>query len=137
MTWFDRTGRQVGTVGGPDANAGGRWIPTLAGWTATSLFRATVDGNTDVWLVELARNVRRRFTVDSAIEGFGVWSPDGSRLVFHSNRTGRNDLYLKPVTGGCTRNLAARILRLRNKNPQDWSPDGRLILYEQPQSEDW
>jgi hypothetical protein len=34
--------------------------------------------------VYAGRNVRRRFTLDPAVEGFGAWSPDRGRLVFHA-----------------------------------------------------
>ena len=50
--------------------------------------------------------------------------------MFQSNRTGYNDLYLKPVTGDAPEGPLLESSDSDNKNPRDWSPDGRLILYE-------
>ena len=42
----------------------------------------------DLWLVELARGVTSRFTFDPGNDIYPVWSPDGSRIVFGSDREG-------------------------------------------------
>jgi Tol biopolymer transport system component len=57
-----------------------------------------------------------------------VWSPDGRQIVFHSNRTGVHNLYIKSTTGGA----AAETILLespQDESPSDWSADGRFILY--------
>jgi tRNA A-37 threonylcarbamoyl transferase component Bud32/WD40 repeat protein len=57
-----------------------------------------------------------------------VWSPDGSRIAFQSNRKGgsRFDLYQKSLSGKIERLV---LESSENKNISDWSPDGRFILY--------
>jgi eukaryotic-like serine/threonine-protein kinase len=58
-----------------------------------------------------------------------VWSPDGSRIVFSSNRSGEFDLYWKPSNGAGNEELL-----LKSDNPKivtDWSNDGRFILYQE------
>ena len=58
----------------------------------------TVQGNTDLWLLDAARTTR--FTFDPAADRFPVWSPDGSRIVFSRQvRAGVCDLYQKPANG--------------------------------------
>jgi TolB protein len=42
----------------------------------------------DIWLVELARGVTSRFTFDPGNDIYPVWSPDGSRIMFGSDREG-------------------------------------------------
>jgi Tol biopolymer transport system component len=56
-----------------------------------------------------------------------IWSPDGSRIVFNSNRKGHYDLYQKAASGAGTE----KVLLEDNldKNPLSWSPDGRFLLY--------
>jgi WD40 repeat protein len=40
----------------------------------------------DIWLVELAHDVASRFTFDPHNDIYAVWSPDGARIAFGSNR---------------------------------------------------
>ena len=48
---------------------------------------------------ELARNTATRFTFHPAYDFKPVWSPDGARIVFASNREGQLNLYLKASSG--------------------------------------
>src|SRR5262245_15783068 len=87
-----------------------------------------VDGNTDIWTLDIARGILERFTSDAALESHPLWSPDNSRMVFQRFTDNRGDIYVKPVDGG------AEQLVLRNglgNIPTDWSPDGTFILYKQ------
>jgi Tol biopolymer transport system component len=83
-----------------------------------------VHGNTDIWLLDGART--NRFTFDAAVL-FPIWSSDGSRIVFDSNRKGPRDRYHKSSRGG-----GAEELLLESppaKIPNDWSADDRFLLY--------
>jgi len=53
-------------------------------------------GSSDIWVQEGVRN--SRFTFDPADDRYPLWSPDGTRLVFASNRSGAYDLYEKART---------------------------------------
>jgi Tol biopolymer transport system component len=74
-----------------------------------------------------ARRVRRTF--DAAIERYPVWSPDGNLLAFVSERKGVADLYRKHVSGVGGDELLWE--SPYNKNVDDWSPDGRFLLYNE------
>jgi Tol biopolymer transport system component len=85
-------------------------------------------GSTDIWLYDVAGNVRTRFTFDPANDECPIWSPDGTRIIFSSSRRGHLDLYEKPLAG-----LESETLLLETdvaKYATDWSPDGRYLLYE-------
>src|SRR6202022_2698100 len=58
---------------------------------------------------------------------FPIWSPDGSRIVFGSNRKGPRDLYQKPSSGAGGEEVLVE--SPQDKTASDWSADGRFILY--------
>jgi Tol biopolymer transport system component len=88
---------------------------------------AAGDGKTDIWIWDLEREVKERFTFDPGDDSGGVWSPDGGRLAFASERGDHLDLYVKPVTGGGDETLVHRDETA--KWPLSWSSDGRHLLY--------
>lgn len=63
------------------------------------VYRADGRGNFDIWVYDVTRGVRTRITFDPATDGFAIWSPDGRRIVFASNRRGNGDLYQKASSG--------------------------------------
>jgi Tol biopolymer transport system component len=85
--------------------------------------------NADIWITDLARQLKTRFTFDAALEIYSVWSPDGSALIFNSNREGAYNLYQKPTTNAGGETLLLR--STNDKNPSDWSKDGRFLLYQE------
>jgi len=58
--------------------------------------------------------------------GSASWSPDGKTVVFVSNISGRNNLWLVPSDGGWPTQLT--ISDQRQTQPA-WSPDGKWIAY--------
>jgi Tol biopolymer transport system component/tRNA A-37 threonylcarbamoyl transferase component Bud32 len=125
LVWFDRTGRQIGVLGdralysdlalSPDGKRVSVSIPTQAG------------KGEDIWLYDVARGLRTRFTFGSGVARDALWSPDGSRIVFSSNRKGHFDLYQKASSGAGSEEV---LLEARpDKDAVSWSPDGRSILY--------
>src|SRR5262249_40979775 len=85
------------------------------------------NSNFDVWLLDLGRNVLSKFTFDAAVDAGPIWSPDGRRIAFQSNRKGAYDLYIKPAIGPGSEELL--LASGQDKRPLDWSPDGRFLLY--------
>jgi len=126
LIWFDRAGHRVGTVGNPDVSQPGaiRLSPDGRG----VLLRRVVSGNMDAWVADTERAVLRRFTFDAATEYEATWSPDGSRVLFNSDRNGALDLFEKPLAGSGPETLLLQSPLQKIVN--DWSPDGRYILYE-------
>jgi Tol biopolymer transport system component len=125
LIWFDRTGKQLRQVGAPAADNTLRLSPD-----EKQLAVARLDvqaGATDIWLIDLARNTPSRFTFDPANESGPVWSPDGSRLVFASNRSGVANLYQKLANG--TGSDEALFKSAESAGPNDWSSDGKFLLY--------
>jgi serine/threonine protein kinase len=127
FVWFDRSGKEIGKLAVDDASP---QTPSLSPDGRRIALARTVNGNTDIWMLDLARGTLNRFTYDAATDVAPVWSPDGQRVVFSSNRKGVFDLYQKSVTGTGGEDLV--LATPQNKGASDWSPDGRFVLYRSP-----
>ena len=124
LIWFDREGKQLGTVG-PIRNYAVPWLSRDEKRVAFS--DVEPGGGSDIWLMDLGRGTPMRFTFEQAIEITPLWSPDGSRIVFSSDRDGPLNVYQRAASGAG--NAEALLKTDNNKFPQDWSSDGRFILY--------
>ena len=124
LAWLDRAGKRVAAVGDP----GQLFFTFLSpdGKRATVSVYDRAAHNNDLWIYDLSRNLRTRFTFGSGNENAGVWSPDGSSIVFNSSTKGHLDLYRKLASGAGEELLYADDL---SKSPTSWSPDGKFILY--------
>jgi Tol biopolymer transport system component len=125
LVWFDRAGKVLGTVGQPDQNA--PTSPALAPDDLRVANSRNVQGNSDIWLTDIGREMAIRFTSDAAVESSPVWSPDGGRVVFRSLRNGVSDLFVKPANSAT--NEQPLLVTPQGKTPLDWSRDGRFLLY--------
>jgi len=74
-----------------------------------------------------AKSTLIRLTNNNAVDGGPVWSPDGSRIAFYSNRDGKNEIYVMDADGSNVKRLTNN---LSDDNGPKWSPDGRKILFE-------
>jgi Tol biopolymer transport system component len=123
LMWVDRSGSPLGTVGAPDINDLAH--PRLSPDGRRVVVHRTVQGNSDIWLLDGART--SRLTFDAAVDERPIWSHDGTRLVFRSNRAGRWDLYEKQTSGA---GAEERIVSSEgSKAAYSWSADGRFLLY--------
>ena len=87
LTWRDRTGRALGSVGGPAPYLNLALSPEERR-VAVAVGTGDVE-NVDIWIIDIARNVRSRLTVDPGVHGTPVWSPDGTQIAFLSRRSGK------------------------------------------------
>jgi len=126
LTWFDRTGKQIGVLG-DRAGYGDVWLSPDGRRVSVSLPDQAARTR-DIWVYDVARGLKTRFTFDPTTERAPIWSPDGARIVVNSNRKGNFDLYLKPASGAGTEEVLLED-NARNKYPMSWSADGRFFLY--------
>ena len=133
LAWFDREGKVLGTFGDPGVY---RTLALSPDGKSVAFERADLSniGIRNIWLYEFARGVTTRFTFDSAWDQQPVWSPDGSRLAFTSNKNSTYDLYQKASNLVGEEELLFTSTDV--KSAHSWSPDGRFLLYytvNQPQ----
>jgi len=135
LTWFDRAGKKLGTVGLPmqDIHAAispdGRRIAVSRAESPSTNSRAAVPGPSgpnDIWILDPERSTASRLTFDSSAD-LPVWSPDGSRIVYASNRNGHMDLYEKAASGGGDEELLVK--SNEDKHPFGFSRDGKFLAY--------
>ncbi len=126
IVWLDRSGRQTGVLLPlDDAQPSG---VRLSSDGRTAAVHRMVSGNTDIWLIDTARGVPRRLTFDPAVEGEPIFSPDSNRVLFVSDRKlNLWDMYLRSADGTGEETLLLE--SGENKNPRDWSSDGRYVLF--------
>jgi len=124
LTWMDRSGKQLGTVGEPGDYFNIALSPDEKQVAAT-LLTGTPE-NRDVWLIDLARSVSSRLTSDPANDVLPTWAPDGSKILFGSTRQPIG-IYARNASGSGADQLVLK--GEEGTNPLDWSRDGRFILY--------
>jgi eukaryotic-like serine/threonine-protein kinase len=130
LTWFDRRGANLGAAAAPGYYLSLRLSPDASRVAVTRLDLTSVASN--IWLNEFARNTLTRFTSDRNGDADPVWSPDGTHVAYASSRSGRTGLYQKASNGAGGEQLLLEPEGRRNLD--DWSRDGRFLLYSQGDS---
>jgi serine/threonine-protein kinase len=122
LVWVDREGREE---------------PIKAPRRAYSTPRVSPDGrrlavvindqeSAHIWIWDFARQTLRRLTPDPGGDSMPVWTPDGTRIIFMSQRAGAPNLYLQAADGTGT---SDRLMESANSQwPTSITPDGRLVV---------
>jgi hypothetical protein len=124
LTWFDRLGKPLGTVGEPRTFFDIQFSPDRKTLAASA---PDAVGNYDLWMYDVGRGLPTRFTFDPAGEYWAVFSLDGRTVIFNSTRKGHYDLYRKPAKGAGGEELI--YADDADKVPTSWSHDGKFLLY--------
>ena len=126
LTWMDRSGKEVGRVGGPAIQCN----PSLS----SDGNRVVVDtsdpkeNNVDIWIENTSGPGNTRFTFDPAEEVVGVWSRDGRTIAYRSNLSVGFGLVLKPATGLEHERLILQGPGTDDFLPNSWTPDDLKVL---------
>lgn len=74
LKWVDRAGKQLGVLGDPRDYGDVQLSPD--GRRVAVSFFDPVGRNRDIWLLDVSRGIKTRFTFDIAEETISIWSPD-------------------------------------------------------------
>ncbi len=125
IEWYDRGGKPSGRVGEAAQYAYAYLSPD--GNTVAYDVYDPQSHNRDIWLYDLVRGIKTRFTFDPSVDEIPIWSQDSSRIFFHSDRKGHYDLYQKTTSGAGGEETLLESSQI--KFPLDCSPDGKYLLY--------
>ena len=91
--------------------------------------RLALATDLDVWTYDFNRATLSRLTTNPASDTRPLWTPDGQRVVFTSDRAGYLELYWRPGDGaGSDERLLTRAKDLIDLRAENWSPDGKQLL---------
>ncbi|HEV8231568.1 MAG TPA: hypothetical protein VGQ75_04420, partial [Thermoanaerobaculia bacterium] len=130
LRWLDRSGAVLGTVGEPAQffNVGPEISPD--GTRATAPVVDLQTGIGDIWVIDLSRGTRSRFTAGPGDKFWSTWSRDGTRIAFNlANPSGRGYGIVSRQVGGSGAEEKLASDPVDFEFPLSFSPDGRFLLY--------
>jgi Tol biopolymer transport system component len=124
LVWLDREGKRLGTLGDPGRHRGPIALSPDDSRVAVQIMAD--DGQSDIWVIDVTREMVSRVTSGPTQAMGPVWSPDGRELIFQGGPNG-GDPYRTELLAGAT---ASSLLETTEKEfPEDWSRDGKILLY--------
>ncbi len=125
LTWFDRTGKELGTEG-----ARADYEDVAISPDGTRLAYGLGDQRSqksDIWVRDLKRGVSSRLTFEDADEIWPIWTPDGSRILYANNGTGSWAVYER-LSNGVGEPRLVYSIRNTNCGPSGFASDGERFL---------
>jgi serine/threonine-protein kinase len=126
LVWLDRDGTK--TVASAHERSFGNSRISPDGRRA--LVQVRDSGRVNLWMLEFARDSMTRFSFSEVIDRNPVWSPDGNWVVFSSMHGGASSNLFRKRSNG-TGELERLTQSPDHQNPTSWSPDGKVVAFEQ------
>jgi dipeptidyl aminopeptidase/acylaminoacyl peptidase len=113
---------QMESVRGPDISPDGGSILFSRGWINQMEDRS----QSNLWMTDIEGKRVRQFTRGDWRDSSPVWSPDGTRIAFLSDRSGSNQVYVMWMD---TRDVAQLTNLADSPGGLTWSPDGTKLAF--------
>jgi dipeptidyl aminopeptidase/acylaminoacyl peptidase len=124
LVWADRNGRQEAIPAPARAYVYPRISPD-----GMQVALDVRDQENDIWIWHLARRTLTRLTFDPGWDRYPVWTPDGRRIVFSSQRAGAANLFWQASDGT---GAAERLTEGKNiQYGSSISADGTALVFEE------
>ncbi|HEX7878869.1 MAG TPA: protein kinase [Candidatus Eisenbacteria bacterium] len=125
LVWTDRTGRRLGKLGEPDRYRELDLSPD--GKRLAVSIEDPASGNDDIWVRDIDRGISTRFTFSPAQETSPIWSADGTRIFYSTDRQGGNYLTYSFLVNSPGQEDTLRVGNYGHEGPLSVSPDGRWL----------
>jgi eukaryotic-like serine/threonine-protein kinase len=125
LTWFDRSGKRLGTVGDSAMYSGPSFSPG-----EDRLVVAIADPKTkmrDLWIMQPLLGDISRLTFDPGDDLNPRWTPDGKWIIFTSTQNGPRNIYRKLANG--KGEVEPLLTSEETLHVEDISPDGRFLIF--------
>jgi hypothetical protein len=126
LAWIDRKGRIASVIG--DAEEAGAALSRDGSRMMVNRRDPQHVGDVELWLRVSSVQTWSRFTFGPN-DTSPVFSPDGMRVVYASQREGSSRLMVKSTNGLEAERQLLQFPPGQDGSPQDWSTDGRWIVY--------
>lgn len=120
----DTLGQQVDSIGEPVQQYGAMISPN--GRKLALSIHDVSSSNTDIWIHDLDKGIRTRFTFGSGPDFAPIWSPDGDQIAYQSSQNNVSGIFVKSISGVDSAQLiysTENIIWTR-----DWSDDGKYLI---------
>jgi serine/threonine protein kinase len=132
LTWLDRTGNVLATMGDPGEYSGPALSPD-----EDRIVVALNDSQTksrDLWILSRESHLRVRLTSNPGDDLNPLWTPDGRWIIYTSERNGVRSLYRVPANG--TGSPEPLLVTTEDLNAEDVSRDGRFLVFNAREKRD-
>lgn len=92
------------------------------------VYEQQVPPDSNIWRLDLSRPTSQptSLVASTKLDSSPRYSPDGRRIVFLSNRSGRSEIWTCAADGS----NPSQLTNLRNSGSPSWSPDGRQVVFD-------
>jgi serine/threonine protein kinase len=123
LLWVDREGKEEPIP----AESNAYFFPRISPDGTRIALSVGGPMNADIWIWDLMRSGLSRFTLD-AVGSVGLWTPDGKRITYTSERT--NTVYWKAADGTGKGEVLTTQPGLR-LYPWSWANNGKILILEE------
>ena len=118
----EETYMEMETVGSPNISPDGNMILFTRGWVDKMNDRRA----SNLWIADSKGERIRELTHGNWRDSSPVWSPDGEKIAFLSDRDGTNQIHVMWLD---TREVAQLTHLERSPGSLRWSPDGKMLAF--------
>jgi serine/threonine protein kinase len=125
LTWFDRSGKTLGTVG----DLGMFYELALSPDDKKLAVTDGISAAATIWIHDLSSKLKTRLLFSGGVQRTPVWSPDGRKIAFTSSQ--QANISIKEIDSATPPENVLSSPEAGGFGLEDWSPDGRYLLYSQ------